>query len=466
MTDFTPRKFPFGQVPFALLVIAVLSAVVYVASTRVRPERPDLVVAVFARAHKDAYDASLPAFEKKHGVNVEVQFVNWLSLETRMQNAILSGSAIPDLTELGFGALGFFTRGPREDIGFMDLTERVREEGLDERVVASRFAGWSTRGHIYALPHDVHPVMLTYRKDIIEDLGIDVSTLETWDDFVKMGREITKDLDGDGIPDRYAIDLHTGGGESLRMLIYQRGGGLFDADGRVIFDSEIAAKTIEWFVQQVHGPTRIGYEAGWGQTQMKAMTDGLVLFYWTPDWRTYYFADEGPHLEGKLALMPLPAWEKGGRRTSTWGGTGVAISKSSEHPELAWELAKFLYFEKSELGARFETTNIIPPLKEAWELPELNAPNSYYSGQRIGQLYAELAPEVPPVYISSLQRLAEKELERAYARAFDHFKANGLEGIQDVIRKALKESADYVRESQARQDRLVARELTAEALAR
>jgi arabinosaccharide transport system substrate-binding protein len=122
-------------------------------------------------------------------------------------------------------------------------------------------------------------------------------------------------------------------------------------------------------------------------------------------------------------------------------------------------LAKYLYFKKSELGERFLKTNIIPPIKDAWDLPELKQPNEFYSGQHLGQLYADLAPDVPPVYISSLQRLAEKELERAYARAFDHFKAHGLKGIKEVIREALRESADYVRESQARQDRLVQDEL-------
>ena len=43
-------------------------------------------------------------------------------------------------------------------------------------------------------------------------------------------------------------------------------------------------------------------------------TDGLVLFYWVPDWRTYTFQDGLPLLKGKMALMPVPAFEPGGRR--------------------------------------------------------------------------------------------------------------------------------------------------------
>lgn len=456
------EEFPFGKVPFALLLIAVFSVLLSVVTTTARPPRPDLVIAVSARAHVVAYEAALPAFEKKHGVDVEVQFVNYRSLETRMQNAILSGAEIPDLTEFAFGTLGFFTRGPHEDIGFLDLTERVQAEGYGERLVHSRFAGWTVRGRIYALPHDVHPVGLAYRRDIIEQLGIDVSKLSTWDDFVKMGREITKDLDGDGVPDRYAIDLHLNGGESLRMLIYQRGGTLFDADGNVVFDSEVVVDTIEWYIQQVQGKQRIGFEAGWGQTQMKAMTDGLVLFFWTPDWRTQNFIMEGPHLKGKLAIMPLPAWEKGGRRTSTWGGTGLTISASTPNPELAWELAKYLYYEKSQLGKSFLETTIIPPLKDAWDLPEFDHEDEFYSGQKLGRLYAELAQEVPPVYVSALQRLAEAKLDLAYAAAAKYAQQRGTDGLREVIRREITAAAQYVRQSQQRQGRLLAEERATE----
>ncbi len=449
------ENFPFGKAPFALVLVAVLSSATFVLTARPESERADLVIAVSAKAHAVAYEAALPAFEQAYGVDVQVQFANARALESRLQNAILSGAQIPDLTELPFGALGFFTRGPREDIGFLDLTERVAHDHLADRLVHSRFAGWTARGRIYGLPHDVHPVMLTYRRDLIEELGIDVEQIETWDDFVAMGRRVTKDLDGDGIPDRYALDMNVFGGDSLRMLVYQRGGALFDERSNVVFDSEVVAETVEWFIEQLYGPDKIGYDAGWGQTQMKAMTDGLVLFYWTPDWRSYYFPVEGPHLAGKLAAMPLPAWEKGGRRTSTWGGTGVVISRRTRHPELAWELAKYLYFDKSQLGKRFLETNIIPPNKDAWDLPEFDRPNQAYSGQKLGRMYAELAPDVPAVYVSALQRVGESKLDQAYAGAVEHYRAFGKKGLKQVIRQQLKAAANYVRRAQARHARLL-----------
>ncbi len=38
---------------------------------------------------------------------------------------MLAGTGVPDMVELNEGGLGFFTKGPLQDVGFVDLTERV-----------------------------------------------------------------------------------------------------------------------------------------------------------------------------------------------------------------------------------------------------------------------------------------------------------------------------------------------------
>jgi arabinosaccharide transport system substrate-binding protein len=298
-----------------------------VVTSRRHEARPDLVIVTHTEAQFDAYRKAIPRFERDHGVKVQLQFANWASLQARLQNAILAGSEVPDLSEVFAGSLGFFTRGPAEDFGLLDLTDRMRADGLDQRLVQSRLSLWSTRGRVYALPHDVHPVMLAYRRDLVEALGIDVSKLTTWDKFVEVGRQVSRDLDGDGIIDRYMLDMRYDGNWGLQVLMFQRGGQVFDQQGEVAFATEDNAQLIRWYIEQTRGPHKIGYECGWGQPVVRAMTDGLVLFQWAPDWRSWVFADEAPALSGKMALMPLPAWTPGGRRTSTWGGTGLGAGQ-------------------------------------------------------------------------------------------------------------------------------------------
>jgi len=444
----------FGRAPVALLCIAVVAALT-LGATHVRPtQRPDLVVAVFAQSHLHAYEKALPEFERLHGVDVELQLNDWHALENRLQNAILSDSPVPDMVEMHEGSLGFFTRGPVKDIGFLDLGPRIREEGLDGDLVPSRLSLWTSHGRIYALPHDVHPVMLIYRKDLVEALGIDVQALDTWDAFAEMGRKVTRDLDQDGTLDRYALDLPISGGTGLATLLLQRGGQLFDAHGNVAFDTQVTVDTLKWYAQQTRGPTRIAFDCGWGQPLMKAMTDGLSLFYLGADWRTKVIETEVPKLHGKWAVAPLPAWQKGGRRTSVLGGTGLAISKATKHPDLAWKLAKHLYFAREHLGERFRDTHVIPPLLSALGLPELARPSAYFGGQAIGLAYARLASETPPFYSSPVHRLALSKLDEAYARVAQHFDAHGLEGLDAVTRTEISAAARYVRRAAARAERL------------
>src|SRR5262249_28679267 len=146
------------------------------------------------------------------------------------------------------------------------------------------------------------------------------------------------------IPSHYMIDLPTGGEDPLQALMLQHGGGMFDDAGNVIFDSAATVDVFCWYVKQIEGPGRIAFPCGWGQNLAKALTDGLVLFIVCPDWRTAQFEMDVPNLSGELALMPLPAWEEGGTRTSTWGGTGLSITKQCKNFDLAWKLAMYLYY--------------------------------------------------------------------------------------------------------------------------
>lgn len=441
-------EFPYGKAPFWILVLAIITGSAMMLSRAFTSSgRPDLVFVVFAPRHYDAYLKLIPQFEKKHNVKVQLQQVHQRPLQTRLQSALLADTEVPDMVEIMNPFMGAFMKGPLKDVGFVDLTDRIKAEHLDQRMVESRFSIWSSRGRIFALPHDVHPVALAYRRDIVEQLGIDVNKIETWDDFVRIAHEkIVKDLDGDGIPDRYALDLSTAGVNFFPILLLQKGGRYFDEKGNLTMDSNETIDTMIWYIHQSRGKNRIAFPAGDGQPFYKALSDGVILFNFTPDWRSKVIEMDANDLKDKMALMPLPAWEKCGRRTSTWGGTGLAITEKSKNKELAWELAKFLYLNKEDFSERFAMLNIIPPLKEAWNLPAFQVPNEYYSGQKIGQLYVELAEQTPPDYVSADYEMVDSKTREVLVDGGVYYEKNGDKGLREFLAKKLKQKADYVRE--------------------
>ncbi|TVR52172.1 MAG: extracellular solute-binding protein [Puniceicoccaceae bacterium] len=443
--------FPYGKAPFWILVAAILSGlVVWGASYLQTHEEPDLIFATFAQNHYEVYREVIPEFEKKHGVRVQLQLVSIRALQSRLQSALLAGTDVPDLVELVNPSMGYFTQGPLEDVGFIDLTDRIFAEGLDQRMVWERFSIWSSRERIFAIPHDVHPMGLVYRRDIVESLGIDVDAIETWDDFLEAAHIITRDLTGNGVIDRYALDLPSDGNWALRGLLMQQDIQMFDQQGRLTFNQPATIDTIIWYLRASRGPDRISFPAGWGQTFSRAFNDGLVVFVFTPDWRTRQYQMDLPGLHGKLAFMPLPAWEPGGRRTSVWGGTGLAITRQTARPELAWELAKFLYLDVETAGAFFLQSNIVPPFKEAWEEPEFDEPNPYYSNQRLGRILVDLARQAPPEYVTAYTELTHSKFSEVFLNAALHFDRRGETGLREYIQEELDKAQAYLERIMAR----------------
>jgi arabinosaccharide transport system substrate-binding protein len=436
---------PLGLAPMVMLAVLVLAGA-WLLANPVPKKTATLRLWTFTHIHADAYRQAAPAFEAKHpGVKVDIQLVHGDAVTSRLRAAFWAGLDVPDLVEVEISRAGSFFRGPVEEVGFLDLTERLRESGLYERIVPTRFAPYTNRGKIFGLPHDVHPVMLAYRRDLFEELGIDPARLQTWDDFIREGRRVTNR------GERHMIHLSASEAYNVEMFLFQRGGGYFDPDGNLIMDEEIAVQTMQWYIPLVAGPDRIGADPGfWGQPFARAMEDGYTLSFVCPDWKSRSTEKDIPRLSGRMALMPLPAFEPGGRRTSTWGGTMLGITTASADPDLAWKFAMHIYYEPDQLADAFRETNILPPLKDAWRLPAVLEPRPYWSGQPLGKLYADLAGQVPPQYASPFTELAKAKMGAVVAACASYYNTHGERGFDEFVRARLKQAADDVRRQMTR----------------
>jgi arabinosaccharide transport system substrate-binding protein len=439
-------QFPFGNAPLAILILAVISGGALLASSGQQPARPDIIFETFTKEHAAAYRPVIADFEKENHCTIRLEVVDQFAVRGRLQAALQVGAPVPDMVELLDDTQGIFTQGPLEDVGFVDLTDRVHQSGLFDQCVQSRFTKWTSRGHIFALPHDMHPVMLGYRRDLVEQLGIDASKLTTWDEFCRVGRQIVARSRGpDGRTQQYMINLPADGQDALRMLILQDGVSMFTPQGDVNFDQPAVADVLCWYVRQNVGPDQIAFDAGYNQNFSRALSDGLFLFFICPDWRTMQVQMDTPSMAGKLALIPLPAWRPGGLRTTTWGGTGLTITRQCKNVDLAWKLAMRLYYDPAELDPRFRATNILPPLRSAWAEPAFLEPRPFWSDQRLGQIYAALAPDVPPQPPSPYMTQATDKLSEAFANAWQYYDAHGDDGLRAYALAELHRCADNVR---------------------
>jgi arabinosaccharide transport system substrate-binding protein len=431
--------FPYGKAALCLLLLALVSGL-YVGTRRTATETSTLTFWTFADTHYKAYLKAIPDFQAKHpGVTVQIELVTGQAVTARLQAALQANLQVPDLVETEITTAGTFFRGPLEHIGFMDLTDRVRKAGLWERMVQSRFAPYTSRGRIFGLPHDVHPVMLAYNRAVFEENGVNADQIETWDDFIRVGRKLTKP----GM--QYMIEMADSEVSNLEPLLFQRGGGYFDAAGKCIFDDEASVETMRFYVPLVAGKDRIGSTLGANQVLTQAVEAGYMLCLFAPDWRSKFFEKDVPRMGGKMALMPLPAVKPGGVRTSTWGGTMIGMTKPCKDPDLAWELMQHLYLETKDLAGRFQDTNILPASRDAWQEPAFQEKRPYWSDQPLGKMYADLAPQVPAQYSSPYLSTAKAKLGEALTACVQYYNAKGENGFEEFVRQRLTQSADQVR---------------------
>ena len=127
-------------------------------------------------AHVRSYDGGLEQGAKSTD-RVQILLLSGGALQRRLLSGFLSDTPLPDLVEAYASIVHQAFKGPLEHVGFIDLTEVVQAEGIYEQINAPSFAPWTSRGRIFGLPHDVHPVLLAYRADIVEAAGIDVAIL-------------------------------------------------------------------------------------------------------------------------------------------------------------------------------------------------------------------------------------------------------------------------------------------------
>ena len=446
--------FPGLSLGGGLVVIVALLSAGAIALSPVK-SRTDAQFWTFTRMHAGIYRPAIERWNSENpGRRIDMTVFSLPALERRTMSSFLARTAMAELLEVERTIAQRAFGGPLDAVGFVDLTDRLRDEGLLERINAASFSPWTSRGRIFGIPHDVHPVMLAYRSDLTDAAGIDMSTIETWEDYFRAMRPLMGDNDGDGEPDRYLLSFWETHAEPLEMMLLQAGGGFFDESGEPTIGAEINVRTMATLACWVGGPNRVAADApDFSASGNELKLKGYVVASFMPDWMCDIFEKEIPQLAGKLRLMPLPAWERGGRRTSVWGGSMIGISRTAPDVELAWEVAKMLYLSPELARELYEDGDIISPVRSNWSDPIYDAPDEYFGGQAKGRMYIELADSVPFRPSSPFTLMARARVQEALmalAREARERRAERPEELFETSRALLQQAEARVREGMAR----------------
>ncbi|HEX2034118.1 MAG TPA: extracellular solute-binding protein [Chloroflexota bacterium] len=394
-----------------------------------RREAVKLQLWTFPLTHYNYFKELAPAWHTQSRIEVEPSHITASGDQTwadRYQVAI-SGGTPPDLLDIEQGSFGRFIRG---DVPMVELGERLRKEGFWDKLVPTRQALYTWQGKTYGVEHALTPVVLYYRKDLFERAGIKPETFKSWDDYVEAGRKM--------VTDELQFNMF-----GFDTALRQRSADYFDDKGQLVADSPLGAETLEYLAEMAQRHRVTNRPLPEGMDFWAAVQANRIATYVNADWGAGFIKQYAPQTAGLWAALPLPVWARDGkpRRTSCAGGTGNCILKSSKYQEEAWSTLKFFMLDPQNAARRYEMINLFPPVKDAFKDPRLHVREDFFGGQDLGQLFQDLAPDVPPQYQHPLRPEVNTILGRAVTAAL-----KGEQGARDALRAAAAEARGRIQQ--------------------
>ena len=445
--------FHLGKPILVMILVALVTGATVV--LRPAPPRADVTIWVFADSHATSYRGTpgtprertlAGQFEQMTGKSVSVKLVHGSALNLRL-GAMFDREELdpnqPDVAEIEIGSVGRYFRPPVDEVGFLPLNDFLDRDNWRDRVVEARLAPWTKQGVVFGFPHDVHPVSITYRKDLFDEAGVDLASARTWPAFHEKCLEFQRYWRGRGYPLRHAMELPGSAADYLVVMLLQRHINVLDDREQIHLTDPRVAQTMAFYAQLVAGPRRIAADATpGGNMWARDFARGDLCALVTPDWRSGYLKRHASDIAGRVAMMPLPVFDDGDAPTGSWGGTMAGIPRRCPDPETAWRLITHLFSSKQAVEPRWRTTMILPPVKELWREAVFHEPDPYYGGQRVGELYIGLAQQMPRRYVTPFTAVANAQLSRLLSRAVERVK-DGVtsEALEAEIRVWLVDAA-------------------------
>ena len=338
------------------------------------------------------------SFTSNYGVNVNVQLVDMNTLlraelagegpDVAIQVANTNGIAGAVLNTGNDTPVNYGLRNAVLDLNqFQDVDE------VKSRFYESALTAFTFDGKLYALPEtQTFPVMF-YRKDILDQLGLEIP--ETWDDVKVIMSVLAKNQMEFGMLPSEQI---------YAMLLYQNGGEYYNEGGiSSALDSDIAVNT---FKQYCEFYTDYGLDKTTTVEERFRTGECPIII---ADYTVYNNLEvSAPDIAGLWDFTMVPGTRKeDGTVDHSVGCTGLAsmIMSDTKHPDACWKFLKWwtsadvqaLYDREMESlmgsAARVATAN-----KEAFEM--LPWPVETYHNLAEAFTWVKGIPQVPGGYYS------------------------------------------------------------------
>jgi multiple sugar transport system substrate-binding protein len=237
----------------------------------------------------------------------------------KLTQALKAGNA-PDVATIEYPQLpGYVADGSVQDI-----TGKVTD--FDKTFTGAARGLVTLDGKQWAVPFDVSPMVLYYRKDLFAKY--DLAVPKTWDEYAADAAAVQKADPAVKLADFNVQE----GAPILAGLSWQAGGRWFKVEGDTwhVGINDSASQKVAGYWQDLLAKGTIGVTAN-SQQYVQELTAGTVLSHLGAAWSAGSTIQANlPKEAGQWAVAPLPSWD-GKPASAGYGGSTFAVTKDSKH---------------------------------------------------------------------------------------------------------------------------------------
>jgi len=331
-------------------------------------------------------DVLVPQFQAANpGTDVTYQMSNHGDHHKKLTTNLATGSGAGDVVVVDVGFIGAFINSG----GFENLSgAEYGAADLEDKFVGYAWnQGKGADGNQYGIPIDIGPGVMYYRRDVLEDAGLNIDDVtRDWDSFIEYGRKL-KDQNVFLIAD--AADV---AGTIVRTTVKDGEGLFFDEDGNSLITSDRFVKAFT-IAKQIRDEGLDGQIGAWTNEWYDGFKTGTVATQLSGAWLLGHLQNwMAPDTAGKWGVSNLPDGIYG-----SWGGSFLAIPKQAENKEDAWAFIQFLTATPEAQISGLKTIGAFPVLTATYTDPAFDEPIDFLAGQQARQLFADVAQKVPAV---------------------------------------------------------------------
>lgn len=358
--------------------------------------------------------AARPAWQRLHpDVALEVVTRPYADHHTAMTTALSTAVELPDVMALESSYVGRYEQGE----GLEDLRGTPYDAGRyrDRFVRYAWDQATNHRGEVVAIPTDIGPGTLLYRRDLLERAGVAPSALApSWEAYLDAGRRIQ------AATGAFLI----GNAQKIKDIVIRTGlqpgeGLYFDRDSRVLVQQPRFHRAFA-LAREVR---RHGLDArvtDWSNEWAEALRRGRLSTELSGAWMVGQLAHwVDPADAGRWRAAPLPE-----RTFVSYGGTFYAIPRhaAAVRKGLAWDLVKLLTLDRDQQLQAFKQYDAFPALVAAQDDPFFDAPMPYLGGQPARRLWRDSAARITAMEVHKQNNFAEEVVNTELGNVLDRGK--------------------------------------------